>query len=208
MPSLTVALVVPLTYSRRRCLAITLTGQAGNVAALWFASAVLLAALLRHEPPAWPGLLLLTAGADFAANALLSEGPAVALGIAATDNLEVLLVAATLYRLAGDGPRLASSRWLGLFGLACLLVPTLSSTAGAGLLALAHGAPFLATWTTWYLAAALGLLIVTPVLLSWTDPELRDDSPGRAALPALLLAGLVLAVTLLVFARNAPPCCS
>jgi hypothetical protein len=164
---------VALAYFAAAVLAITLTGQAGNVAALWFAGAVLLAALLRHEPPAWPVLLLLCWVADVASNLLNGGRLPVALAVASADILEVLLAAAALRRLAGDGPRLVSAGWMGLFALAALLAPVPAAALGAGLLALLGEAPFAATWGLWYAADALGLLIATPFLLSWSDPELR-----------------------------------
>jgi integral membrane sensor domain MASE1 len=147
---------VALAYFAAAVLAITLTGQAGNVAALWFAGAVLLAALLRHEPPAWPALLLLCWVADVASNLLNGGRLPVALAVASADILEVLLAAAALRRLAGDGPRLVSAGWMGLFALAALLAPVPAAALGAGLLALLGEAPFAATWGFWYAADALG----------------------------------------------------
>jgi integral membrane sensor domain MASE1 len=193
---------VTLAYFAVATLAIQLTGQAGNVAALWFAGAVLLAALMRHEPSAWPALLLLGLVADLAASLFNGSRPPVALAVASADVLEVLLAAAALRRLAGDGPRLASAGWMGLFALAALLAPAAAAALGAGLLALLGEAPFAVTWPLWFAADALGLLIATPFLLSWTDPELRPDGSARALLTALLLGGLVLAVALLVFVRG------
>jgi signal transduction histidine kinase/ActR/RegA family two-component response regulator/HPt (histidine-containing phosphotransfer) domain-containing protein len=205
LPSPLVAAAVALAYFAAAALAITLTGQAGNVAALWFAGAVLLAALLRHEPPAWPALLLLCWVADVASNLLNGGRLPVALAVASADILEVLLAAAALRRLAGDGPRLVSAGWMGLFALAALLAPVPAAALGAGLLALLGEAPFAATWGFWYAADALGLLIVTPFLLSWTDPALRHDHPLRTALDAAACAGLVVAVAWFQFGHERLP---
>ena len=77
------------------------------------------------------------------------------------------------------------------FALACLFAPTVSATGGSGLLALAYGAPFLEGWKTWYLSSVCGLLIITPLLLSWTDAALRTDRRRGTVVLTLVLAGLV-----------------
>jgi integral membrane sensor domain MASE1 len=75
--------------------------------------------------------------------------------------------------------------------LVSLLVPMVSATGGAALLNLALGVPFGEGWGNWYFATAGGLLIVTPLLLCWTDPRLRTSDWRRVIPETLLLAGLV-----------------
>jgi signal transduction histidine kinase/DNA-binding NarL/FixJ family response regulator len=63
---------------------------------------------------------------------------------------------------------------------ACIVAPLVSSASGAWMLSKWEGVPFLNEWTTWYAASALGLLLVTPFLLAWTDEKIRSRELGRA----------------------------
>jgi PAS domain-containing protein len=88
------------------------------------------------------------------------------------------------------------------------LPPAASATAAAALFALHGQGPFAEVWRTWYASEALGLLVVTPFLLAWTDPApaaaARPFSP-RTMLEAAALAGLVLLVALAVFGQGRLP---
>src|SRR4051794_12804937 len=164
LPSLRVALALPLAYFAAAALAIDLTGRTDNVAAVWYANAILLAALLRHPPRAWPALLLLAGAANVADDLLFGSSLALSLGFTGRDLLEALLAASVLRRLGGGRPRLGSVPEVVLFVGVALLAPTSTATLGAGLLGLAYGAPFVATWRVLYVANALGLVTVTPFL--------------------------------------------
>src|SRR4051794_10761980 len=106
LPSLRVALALPLAYFAAAALAIDLTGRTDNVAAVWYANAILLAALLRHPPRAWPALLLLAGAANVADDLLFGSSLALSLGFTGRDLLEALLAASVLRRLGpARGPR-------------------------------------------------------------------------------------------------------
>ena len=64
--------------------------------------------------------------------------------------------------------------------------------------------PCSTSWGNWYLATASGLLIVTPLLLCWTDPRLRTSDWRRVIPETLLLAGLVAIVSYLDFHDAVP----
>jgi diguanylate cyclase (GGDEF)-like protein len=177
----------------------------GTNTPIWVSNAVAVAALLRHDLPIWPGLLLLAAVANLAANSLFGPGPVIGLGVIACDLSEILLVATALRRLGGPALAFDTKRQMTGAALVCLCVPVASATGGAGLLALTLGEPFLAGWTTWYLSAASGLLIVTPFLLCWTDPVLRSGGSARSILEAALLAGLAAAIGYFDFSYTALP---
>jgi signal transduction histidine kinase/HPt (histidine-containing phosphotransfer) domain-containing protein/ActR/RegA family two-component response regulator len=201
-PTLWVAIALPLSYFTAASFSISVFGTNTPV---WVSNAFAVTALLRHKAAAWPILLLLAAAADFAAGTLFGGGAAISFGIIPCDVFEILLVAAALSQTGDVALPFSTSRRMAKFVLVCLLVPVVSSAAGSGLLAFAFGAPFLAGLKTWYLAAVFGLLIVTPVLLSWTDPVQRLDRQTWALLKTVLLAGLVAAVGYLDFNYDALP---
>jgi two-component system, sensor histidine kinase len=145
--------------------------------------------LLRNERSSWPVLVFLVAVVDVVANALSSSSFA-AFWIAAVDCGEILIVA-TLARALGvlsldDGLK-AMFRLM----LICLCVPVMSAAEGAGILAFYFHTPLWVGWKTWYLATAFGLLMVTPLLLSWSNPTLRAQNLRGAPLHTMLMAGVV-----------------
>lgn len=190
-------LAVPLLVSRAQ-------PTLGMSAVLWPEAAILLAAVLRHPPGAWPALLLLGGVADTAAGLLQGLGPPSALGRAAVDAGEAL-GAALLLRRTEAGGCLASVRGV----LRLVLAFGLAAAGGSAVVALLAGgidgsAPGSGmsgqealgwAWQAWYPARALGLLIVTPLLLSWADWTLRPEDPGPDLPTALLAAGLAVAVS-------------
>jgi len=173
----------------------------GVNAPIWFADAIALAALVRHRPQSWPLILIGVAIADAGAKFLF--GGADVLPLTLCDMVDILL-AATAIQLSGPvrAPLFAGGQ-LGRIILICMLAPIVSSMLGAGWLARADGAHFLQVWTMRYLASTLGFLILTPFLLSLTDPDLRQTELTRQALlSALSVNSLLSAVAFLVLRQT------
>jgi PAS domain S-box-containing protein len=149
-------------------------------------------------------LLCLFILADYAQIVVTAKGMwVVGLGIVVCDTTEILLVAT----LSGftETASLEESVWpIARLALVSLLVPMVSATGGAALLNLALGVPFGNGWENWYLATASGLVIVTPLLLCWTDRRLRTSDWRRVIPETLLLAGLVAIVGYLDFHDAVP----
>jgi len=198
-PPLWLAIVLPSAFFAA---AVASQSAFGTDTPIWVSNAFVVAALLRNKRSTWPALLFLTAIADYAAGTI-SSPPLLALGIAACDFFEILLIA-TVARAAGVST-LNGGIWpLARLTLICLAVPLIDSTAGSFLIKAFYGGPFWASWTTWYLGAIFGLLTVTPLLLSWTDPALRTRHSLGAAAQVLILAGLVAAVGYVTFEGTLP----
>jgi signal transduction histidine kinase/DNA-binding response OmpR family regulator len=174
----------------------------GTTSPVWLANAVALAALLRKKSGTWPGFLLLIYVADVGA---LSFGVGQAPVLALCDVLEVAL-AATLVRVTGGlGMPLFKGWALFRFILICLAAPLVSSTLGAGLLWRSEGLPFASSWLHWYAGVSLGLLMLTPLLLSWSDEEVRREELRAGRLPLTIISSLaLLSVAILVFYQPNP----
>ncbi|MGO9755248.1 MAG: response regulator [Roseiarcus sp.] len=172
----------------------------GTNTPIWFANAIALTALLRHRRSAWPLLLLGAGAADAIAIYLFGHGPPVPLALC--DLIEIALAAAAVRLSGGIKPPLFAGGQLARIFLVCLMVPVVSSVLGAGLLAFTQGAPFFEGWITRYLASSLGLVIVTPFLLSWTDPELRRDELSREALLKALFVNSILGAVAFLIMRQ------
>ena len=149
--------------------------------------------LLRSSPRIWPPLLAAAWLADFAAFSLAGEGPPLLLSFC--DTLEIALAAVLIRRGGGvNSPLFEGSTMVRIIAVS-LAVPVLSATLAASVLVVAQDAPFFATWRDSYSAAALGLVIGAPFLLSWSDPQIRRKGLEQLtpASAALLLAATAVA---------------
>ena len=176
--------------------------------AVWLPSGIALAAMLIGGYRLWPGIWL---GA-FIANAWDIFDPAnqfpfsahliVSCGIATGSTLQPLAGAWLLHRWIGsdglyDGAR-STFKFVGITLLACLI----ASTIGVTMLTVTGIAPwsrFAFAWWTWWVGDTIGILIVSPLVLSWSRLPRRLWQPLRLAEAGLLLV-LLLGVTSLVFA--------
>lgn len=209
LPLLCKALLLSLGFFLAAVIGIDLTREAGNVAALWPPNALLLAALLRTPPAArwrvWPLYLSGCLAANVAANLWFGDALWVALGFTACNALEVLAGAFLISRFIRDTstPELSIQQQLIGAALAGLLAPTLSASAGAWLIHTAYGADFSAVWPTWWVADAMGMLIIAPLALTAT----RSNITALLKTPAESITTLALVIMLgvLVFTQSMLP---
>jgi signal transduction histidine kinase/CheY-like chemotaxis protein len=200
-PPLWVAIGLPLCYFAAGSLSIYAFGINTPI---WVSNGLVVTTLLRQRRASWPLLLLLAAAADFAANAVNGSGPGVALLICPCDTLEIALIATALTWSDETELPFATVPQMARFALVCLLVPGVSSAAGSGLLSAMQGDPFLAGWRTWYLSTTFGQLIVTPLLLCWTNPGVRTARSSVAIATAVAPSVLVAAVGYIDFNDHLP----
>ena len=200
-PPLWLAVALPIAYFTAAVVSVSLFTHNTPI---WLSNSLVVTALLRNRRSTWPALLCLVVLADYGQILVSAKGMwVVGLGIVVCDISEILLVAT----LSGftETSSLEESVWpIARLALVSLLVPMVSATGGAALLNLALGVPFGEGWGNWYLATASGLLIVTPLLLCWTDPRLRTSDWRRVIPETLLLAGLVAIVGYLDFYDAVP----
>jgi signal transduction histidine kinase/CheY-like chemotaxis protein len=171
----------------------------GFATLVWPASGASLAALMLGGYRLWPGIAL---------GALVTElwlgAPAlVALGIAAGNTLEAVVGAFALHRIPGF--RSSLDRFIDVLGLA-LLAGVASSMVGAtiGTLSLAlgrsPGLPVARTWLVWWLGDLIGVLLLAPLVLSWTRGR-RPDQRRRDVAPAVALGAFLVGGSALLFSR-------
>jgi integral membrane sensor domain MASE1 len=164
-----------------------------QVTAVWPPTGIALAALLLVGYRVWPGIWL---GA-FISNATSAEPIWTAASIA-TGNTLAPLFGSFLLRRFGFHNRLERLRdviLLALLGSAVAM--TISATNGVANLALARIVPwsaFLSVWWIWWVGDAMGVLLVTPLLLTWiADAGTQEASEG--SLPELAALGATLVAT-------------
>ena len=175
--------------------------------AVWLPSGIALAAILIGGYRIWPGVWL---GA-FIANVWDVFGPdnqfsvgahlAVSCGIAVGSTLQPLLGARLLHRWIGSEVVFDGARSAFKFAGITLLTSLVASTIGVMMLMITGFAPwskYAFAWWTWWVGDIIGILIVTPLVLSWsTPPSFAWDR--RRALEAAVLLALLLGVALFVF---------
>ncbi|MFC5800383.1 MASE1 domain-containing protein [Streptomyces formicae] len=167
----------------------------GQVTPLWPPTGVALAALLVLGLRIWPGIAL---GA-LLVNLPIGPSPLAVLAITAGNTLAPVC-AYLMLRRAGFRTELDRLRdGLALVFLGALAGMLISSTVGTGVLVLAgavEGGDFWPTWSVWWTGDAMGVLVVTPLLLvlrriRWP----RGVGAGRwAEAVALLLSTLFVMV--------------
>ncbi len=165
---------------------------------VWAPTGIALAALLIFGYRFWPAIFL---GAFFV-NVTTAGTVLTSVGIAIANTLEGLLGAFLVNRFANG--RKAFERAGDFFKfviLAALASTTISATVGVTSLSLGGFAAwpdFRTIWLTWWLGNAVGVLIVAPLLLLWSE-NLRLQWNWLKALEAVVLLLCVLVVGKIVF---------
>ena len=175
--------------------------------AVWPASGIALGAVLLFGNRVWPGIWL---GA-FIANCWdyfnadnahsLAAHLAVSCGIAVGSTLQAMLGAALFRRAIGRIGPFERARSVFQFVAVTALMCLVGATIGVTTLCLSGFAPWSTygfNWSTWWLGDAVGVCLVTPLILTWRRlPRFVHESQrlGEAA----LLLSLLLSVVLLVF---------
>jgi serine phosphatase RsbU (regulator of sigma subunit) len=206
-------LILGLLYAVAGRLGLLTAMPPGYATAVWPASGIALAAILLYGAWIWPGIWLgsfvlnswvyisLTNGSlsvtSVAAAALIATGASLA-PLAAAFLLRRIRVRQSLFSQAGNVVRFAV---IGVFG-SCLV----SAAAGAASLCvvgIVGWADFLPTWWTWWIGDAAGVLVVTPLLLTWSKTKVTF-TPWRIV-EGVTLMGLLVTVAAIAFGTGNYP---
>ena len=192
-------LVCGVAFYAAAASALTWTQGANGIAAFWPANGVLLAALLAtpaHER--WRHVLAATL-ASLLANLQIGVDPAAAAGYTAANIGEALFA-----RWLAAGHRHTLPSFVELREVARFFVAAfVASLASASMAALFDPRHPLDAWSSWVTTDLLGLLIVTPTIVT-ASAFLRDARRRDPLEAAVLLAG-VAAVAIIVFSQSIYP---
>ncbi|WP_205820989.1 GGDEF domain-containing protein [Methylobacterium nonmethylotrophicum] len=159
------ACIVGILYLVLAAGTIHLTSNGRDIATVWPANAVLLAALLDRRPGAWAGVLGAGFLANVAANAAMRGLSAAPLLFSACNLVEVVVAAALLRPAPRGEGLLGAPAVVGRFIAVCgFVAPAISGTGGAATAWLLFGQDLRASFATWLLSDGLGLLVFTPFL--------------------------------------------
>ena len=170
----------------------------GFAAAVWPPTGIALAALVLYGTCLWPGIAV---GA-FLVNWSIGAPVLVACGMALGNTMEALVGALLLTRVVRIRPGLDRLRdVLGLIVLAAGLSTLISATIGvtSGWLGgVIPGAQYENAWRTWWLGDAMGVLVVAPLFLVWSEPG-RSAWSWRWIIEAVALLVVIGLLSLIVF---------
>ena len=178
-PYLVQVVAVAAIYLAAARLSLLLAIPPGYATPVWPPSGIALAAALMLDLRVWPGIWLGAAAANLTVQASI-----LASGLIATGNtLEALAAAFLVQRFIGLPYRF--ERGEDVLKFVVLLVPSAAIAASVGVTSLAAGgavawSDYFTNWWTWLGGDASGMIIVTPLILSWVQREpIAWSAPAR-----------------------------
>jgi PAS domain S-box-containing protein len=191
---------VALAYFIAGRIGLSLASVNESATAVWPPAGIAVGALIVLGLRMWPAV---AAGA-YAVNLATSANVLVALGIAAGNTLEAMAAAWLVLHYAGGRATFERTPDIARFtALAAFAATTIAASVGT-LMLLATGLGPLADagsiWLTWWLGDAAGVLIVTPVIVTWHFR--REVWNAALSAEALALAAAVVITALVVFGES------
>ena len=194
--------IVALSYIFVARIGLSLDAVGGFATLVWPASGIALASLLLGGFRLWPAVAM---GA-FVINYVTGAPVLAALGIALGNTAEAVVGAYLLRRIDFRNSLDRVRDVLAMIVLAAGLSTLVAASAGASTLLMAHIIPrsgFSEAWKAWWIGDAIGILLVAPLILVWSDwkhSEWRSRLVECAALGAVIIAS-----GMLIFATDASP---
>ena len=188
--------VLALAYFVTAKASLLLAIPPGYATAVWPPSGIALASILLAGPRVWPGIWL---GAALT-NLTVQGSPLLAAAIATGNSLEAVVAAELIMRYANGGRFDRGEPIVRFVGL-CALSSGVAAGIGVVSLAIAGAVPmgaFLTNLWTWWQGDAAGMIIVTPLILSWHGGGWPRFSAART-IEAALLAGALSITAFLIF---------
>ena len=181
-------------------LSLVLAIPPGYATAVWPPSGIALAAALLLGGRIWPGIWV---GAAFA-NLMVEASPLSAVLIATGNTLEAIVGGTLIQRHITDPRRFARAEDVVTFIVLCALSATIAATVALAPLALAHsltGAEVLRNWWTWWQGDVGGMIIVSPLILSWSAHH-APTWPARRRIELVCFAILLLAAAAAILSEE------
>lgn len=190
-------LLLATVYFGAAKLSLPLAIPPGYATAVWPPSGIALAALLLLGQRAWPGIW---AGATLV-NLTVESSLATALIVGTGNTLEAFACATLIRHWIGVPRRFEHGRDVVLFVAIAAASCAIAATVGATALAVSRAVPwpqFLPHWWTWWQGDLTGIIIVAPLILSWSLRRAAPWPPVKQ-MEAACFGLLMLAVTQLAF---------
>ena len=185
---------------------LTLASSGGaGVSPIRLVTAVAVAVLLSRSTREWPILLAAFALGDLTADFVGVQPVSLSLVMTGANLLESVVCAFLLRRALGPEPDLSRGRDLWWFvGVAGVAAPLASGLTATALIAMQGRPVSLLLAGVWMIAGSIGLLTVTPFLLTLSKARqlLRERPLGPRGVASMVV---LVAVTILVFGQTSVP---
>jgi len=175
----------------------------GYATAVWPPSGIALAAMLILGNRIWPGVWLSVA----LVNAMVESSAFTAVFIACGNTLEALAGAALIRRRVGGLYEFDSGEDVVRFvaiAAGCSIVGATVGVAAITLHATVGAREIVRNWWTWWEGDAVGIIMVTPLILSWSARPSRVPS-RRRRVEAIACGVALLLATALIFGGSGEP---
>jgi diguanylate cyclase (GGDEF)-like protein len=196
-------ILLGLAYFCFASLSLHLTRGVDGVATIWPASGILLAALLLARPRRWAAFMIAAGVASLAANIDAGVPWSRALAFSVVNVGEALLATFLVRRRRPIDLSFADPASVGRFCLAAMIASTVSATLANSVSADPSGAVFL----SWLTTVALGMMIVTPVVLTGANIVLQCPAlpPARVVIEGTVILSGVAILSIGVFGQSTYP---
>ncbi len=181
-------------------LGIAFTREEGRIAAVWFPNALLLVVLLRSRRERVIYLLFAAFVANIMANTLAGDGLTLAIGLALSNQIEVMAVLFGLARLRCHPINFEDARHIITFACVAIGGCAISGIAAMGFLQPADLQDLLWQWLKWMRSDALGLLLFVPASVILIDGwEARHELTRAKLLEAIGIISLGTMISVYTF---------
>src|ERR671924_1154593 len=209
--TLVLVLGIAAAYCVTGRLGLLLALPPGYATAVWPPSGIALGAILLGGYRGWPGILLgswllnLAVSLESPHGALL-KGVVLSTSIGLGAALQAVVGAYLVRRVVGFPNPLSRERDIGAFlGLGGPVSCLTNATVGVTSLWIAGKIPWAAYflhWWTWWIGDTIGVLVVTPLLLSWLAEPRDPWYHRRLSVAVPLMGAFALAVVMFVYTRG------
>jgi signal transduction histidine kinase/DNA-binding response OmpR family regulator/integral membrane sensor domain MASE1 len=195
--ALMAAALVGLAVFAAGKIGVDLSRITASVAAVWFANAIPLAVMLVRPRREWWLLAVATAVGNLAVTLVHGDGLLPSLGFAVCNVGEVVVAAGMLHCLRSVDILDSLRALLLFFGVGVGLSCGSAAALGAVFVSQVFEVPYLTIFPTWWIADAVGMIIVTPALIALFRGARQFRLTPRAATEfAVIAAGLTTATYL------------
>jgi diguanylate cyclase (GGDEF)-like protein/PAS domain S-box-containing protein len=181
-------------------LSILIDAGAEGEAAFWWPNAILLSCLLLNRRERWPAIFAVGFTGNVLAHIVAHDPIRVSLALSGCDMLEAA-ISAYPFAWTTQGPiRFSRPRELvRLCLVGALVAPAISAVCGSALYRLLYSAVPPDFGLNWFLSNTLGVLTVTPIILSFFDSEVTVLLERKQLPESIGLLSLMFVCTYVVF---------
>jgi PAS domain S-box-containing protein len=162
-------LLIAVAYFLANRLALLFPDAQGVMYVLWPAGGIGLAALLLSPRRQWGMILAAIYLAGNVANLAAGRSLALSSGFMMANLVESFVSAWVIVRWCGPEVRFARIRDVVALIVAAVFVNGCSATIGAATAWFAARSDFGPFWFTWWIVDGLGILLITPLIVTWSD---------------------------------------